>query len=53
MAFVLKPHKLVASQLRRLVAQELNDAITALSDPRRAQPSGSGWRGSSDWVGEM
>jgi hypothetical protein len=33
MAFVLKPHKSVASQLQRLVAQELTEALAALSDP--------------------
>jgi len=31
MAFVLKPHKPVASQMRRLVARELHDALTALT----------------------
>jgi len=33
MAFVFKPHKSVNSQLRRLVAEELQDALAALSDP--------------------
>jgi CHAD domain len=32
MAFVLKPQKSAASQLRRLVADELHDAVAALSD---------------------
>lgn len=32
MAFVLKPHKSVASQLRRLVAGELHAGLAALSD---------------------
>jgi CHAD domain-containing protein len=37
MAFVLKPHKPVARQLRRLVAEELHDALAALSDPESVE----------------
>jgi len=36
MAFVLKPHKSVTRQLRRLVARELRDALAALADPASA-----------------